>query len=533
MFIPPSVSSLSFRITRDSSQLNTRYRILGRTSAKSITNYDYSDKYITSIAAMPFTSYGFVPERIYNRRQTRSGTSSDSIPTTPITRRSTKRNDDSTVPYSDRRRRQRCPTESSCLLSDQSTSAPITRPSTLTSSEDVGKDTENLRDIEETMKSTKLDDAPETEVTAVPSSPPTDAITELPAAEGEASQAPTETNPTETLPSINDTQDGPPAEERRRPDIDWDAIDRAAETRPHRGKKETTLTRSSGTRSTNTSAGKFWIFGGTRSPPCRGSKTSQSNLSKADGGSSTEGTEAGTDVKTKSTGDPLLNKQDKKRADTFPLDRKSHTTKASSSAKEKSRGETVPLKRRETAPPTIFTSRSCRTDTVSSTKPSSSLGRTISLSIDGQTLDDLLGGPPKPRRRTNSGFSLFAKPKKAESSQSKSSVTKVTIPNEDDDLPLLSWMQKGGFSWPSGQQEDWDPVKEAPRGVGFDKVDDSKRLSRLWPDDRDDLKRWAWNKFIDYRQEFDQFRAEEAVAESSKGREDDIQPAAPEPPRGE
>lgn len=384
------------------------------------------------------------------------------------------------------------------------------------------------------MKSTKLDDAPETEVTAVPSSPPTDAITELPAAEGEASQAPTETNPTETLPSINDTQDGPPAEERRRPHIDWDAIDRAAETRPHKGKKETTLTRSNGTRSTNTSAGKFWLFGGTpKAPPCRGSKTSQSKLSKAGGGSSTAGTEAGTDVKTKSTGDPLLNKQDKNRADTFPLDIKSHTTKASSSAKEKSRGETVPLKRRETAPPTIFTSRSRRTDTVSSTKPSSSLGRTISLSIDGQTLDDLLGGPPKPRRRTNSGFSLFAKPKKAESSQSKSWVTKVTIPNEDDDLPLLSWMQKGGFSWPSGQQEDWDPVKEAPRGVGFDKVDDSKRLSRLWPDDRDDLKRWAWNKFIDYRQEFDQFRAEEAVAESSKGREDDIQPAAPEPPRGE
>lgn len=441
---------------------------------------------------MSFTPYGFVPERIYNSRQTRSGTSSDSIPTTPITRRSTKRDDDSTVPYSDRRRRQPRPTESSSLLSDQSTSAPITRPSTLASSEDVGKDTGNLRDIEETMKSTKLDEALETEVTTVPSSPPTDAITGLPATEGEASQAPTETNPTETLPSMNDTQDGPPAEERRQPDIDWDATDRAAETRPQRGKKEATMTRSSGTRSTRTSAGKFWLFGGTpKAPPRRGSKTSQSKSSKAGGGSSTGGTEAGTDVKTKSTDDPVLNKQDKKRADTFPLDRTSHTAKASSSAKEKSRRETVPLKRRETAPPAISTSRSRRTDTVSSTKPSSSLGRTISLNIDGQTLDDLLGGPPKPRRRTNSGFSLFAKPKKAESSQSKSWVTKVTIPNEDDDLPLLSWMQKGGFSWPSEQPEDWDPVKEAPRGAGFDKVDDSKRLSRLWPDNQNDLKRWA------------------------------------------
>lgn len=483
---------------------------------------------------MPFTSYGFVPERIYNRRQTRSGTSSDSIPATPITRRSTKRDDDSTVPYSDRRRRQRCPTESSSLLSDQWTSAPITRPSTLASSEDVGKDTGNLRDIEETMKSTKLDDAPETEVTTVPSSPPTDAITELPATEGDASQVPTETNPTETLPSINDTQDGPPAEERTQPDIDWDAIDRAAETRPQRGKKEATTTRSSRTRSTNTSAGKFWLFRGTpKAPPRRGSETSQSKLSKAGGGSSTEGTEAETDVKTKSADDPLLNKQGKKRADTFLLDRKSHTTKASSSAKEKSRREIVPLKRRETAPPTISTSRSRRTDSLSSTKPSSSLGRTILLSIDGQTFDDLLGGPPKPRRRTNSGFSLFAKPRKAESSQSKSWVTEVPIRTEDDDLPLLSWMQKGGFRWPSEQPEDWDPTKEALRGVGFDKMDKSKRLSRLWPDDRDDLKRWAWEKFIEYRQEFDLFRAKEAVAGSSKGRGDDIQPAAPEPPCGE
>lgn len=365
----------------------------------------------------------------------------------------------------------------------------------------------------------------------MPSSPPTDAITELPATEGDASQVPTETNPTETRPSINDTQDGPPAEERTQPDIDWDAIDRAAETRPQRGKKEATKTRSSRRRSTNTSGGKFWLFGGTpKAPPRRGSKTSQSKLSKAGGGSSTEGTEAGTDVKTKSTNDPLLNKQGKKRADTFLLDRKSHTTKASSSAKEKSRRETVPLKRRETAPPTISTSRSRRTDTDSSTKPSSSLGRIISLSIDGQTLDDLLGGPPKPRRRTNSGFSLFAKPKKAESSQSKSWVTEVPIRKEEDDLPLLSWMQKRGFRWPSEQPEDWDPTKEAPRGVGFDKMDKSKRLSRLWPDDRDDLKRWAWEKFIEYRQEFDPFRAKEAVAESSKGRGDDIQPAAPEPP---
>ncbi|KAE8542889.1 hypothetical protein D1P53_000952 [Cryptococcus gattii VGV] len=478
---------------------------------------------------MPFTSYSYVPERIYNRRRTQSGTSNNSIPTTPITRRSTKRSDDSTAPYSDRRRRQYRPTESSSPPSDQSTSDPITRPSTLASSEDVEKDTGNLRDIEETMKSTKLDDAPETEVTAVPPSPPTDAITELPATEGEASQASTETNPTETLPSMNDTQDGPPAEERRQPDIDWDAIDRV-----QRRKEEATATRSSRTRSTNGSAVKFWLLGGTPKAPPRGeSKTSHSKLSKAGGVSSTEGTEAGTDVKTKSRGDPILNKQGKKRADTFPLDRKSHTTKASSSAKEKSRRETVPLKRRETAPPTISTSRSRRTDTVSSFKSSSSLGRTISLSIGGQTLDDLLGGPPKPRRRTDSGFSLFAKPKKAESSQSKSWVTKVTIPKEDDDLPLLSWMQKGGFSWPSEQPEDWDPVKEAPRGVEFDKMDDSKRLSRLWPDDRNDMKRWAWGKFIDYRQEFDQYRAKEAVAESSKGRGDDIQPAAPEPPRGE
>lgn len=470
---------------------------------------------------MPFTSYGYVPERIYNRRQTRSGTSSDSIPTTPITRRSTKRDDDSTAPYSDRKRRQRRPTESNSLLSDQSTSVPITRPSTLASSEDVGKDTENLRDIEETMKSTKLDDAPEIEVNAVPSSPPMDAISELPATEGDASQVPTETNPTEMLPSMNDIQDGPPAEERTQPDIDWDAIDRAAGTRPQRGKKEATATRSSRTRSTNTSAGKFWLFGGIPKAPPRGwSETSQSKLSKAGGVSSAEGTEAWADVKTKSRGDPHLNKQDKKRADTFPLDRKSHTTKASSSAKEKSRRETVPLKRRETAPPTISTSRSRPTDTVSSIKPSSSLGRTISLSIDGQTLDDLLGGPPKPRHRTNSGFSLFAKPKKAESSQSKSWVTKVTIPNEDDDLPLLSGMQKSGFSWPSEQPEDWDPIKEAPRGVKFDKMDNSKRLSRLRPDDRNDLKRWAWEKFIHYRQEFDQFRPEEAVVESSKGRDD-------------
>lgn len=371
------------------------------------------------------------------------------------------------------------------------------------------------------MKSTKLDDAPETEVNAVSSSPPMDAISELPATEGDASQVPTETNPTEMLPSMNDTQNGPPAEERTQPDIDWDAIDRAAGTRPQRGKKEATATRSSRTRSTNTSAGKFWLFGGIPKAPPRGwSETSQSKLSKAGGVSSAEGTEAWADVKTKSRGDPHLNKQDKKRADTFPLDRKSHTTKASSSAKEKSRRETVPLKRRETAPPTISTSRSRPTDTVSSIKPSSSLGRTISLSIDGQTLDDLLGGSSKPRHRTNSGFSLFAKPKKAESSQSKSWVTKVTIPNEDDDLPLLSWMQKSGFSWPSEQPEDWDPIKEAPRGVKFDKMDNSKRLSRLWPDDRNDLKRWAWEKFIHYRQEFDQFRPEEAVVESSKGRDD-------------
>lgn len=60
------------------------------------------------------------------------------------------------------------------------------------------------------MESTKLDDIPETEGTALPPSS-TDAITGSPATEGGASQVPTETNFTKMLPSMTDTRAGLPA----------------------------------------------------------------------------------------------------------------------------------------------------------------------------------------------------------------------------------------------------------------------------------------------------------------------------------
>lgn len=94
-------------------------------------------------------------------------------------------------------------------------------------------------------------------------------------------------------------------------------------------------------------------------------------------------------------------------------------------------------------------------------------------------------------------------------------------------------MNKGGFTWPSEQPEGWDPIEKAPTGVRFDKMDESKRHSKLRLDDRDDLSRWAWERFIDYRRGLNQSRADEAAAESSEGPGDDIPPAAPEPPDGQ
>lgn len=411
---------------------------------------------------MPFDAWGFVPEGKYRRRQQQRSSTFNTV-----TEESTRGNAGT---------HRRSTTESSALLpSDGSNSAPPPPLPTWTSSETVGEETEELRDIEDNMESTKLDDIPETEGTALPP-PPTDAITGPLATEGGASQVPTETNFTKMLPSMTDTRAGLPAGGLEEPDIDWVAIDRVS-GRHERRKNGATTTRPSSTRDTNTSMRSFWFFGA-------------------------------------------------------PPKSKNSRTKASSNVKS-GRGH-EPLKRRNTAPPTSPTSGSRRTGTVRSTQPPSTLDvRTISLSIDGQTLDDLLADTPKPNRRTNSGFSLYAKPKKAAPFQSKSWVTEVTIPKEDDDLSLLSWMNKGGFTWPSEQPEDWDPIEKAPTGVRFDKMDESKRLSRLWPNDRDDLKRWAWERFIDYRRGLDQTRAEQRVAESSKGPGDDIPPAALEPADGE
>lgn len=489
---------------------------------------------------MPFNAWGFVPESHYGRGRRRSSTSSANIPITLVAGKSIKSSHEgsgSTTEQSSRRRHHSSTTEISAVPPSEELSSAPPPAATWTSPGAVEGGSEELQDIEEDMKSTKLDDIPETEGTALPPSP-TDDITEPPAMEGDASQVPTETNHTGTFPSMTDTRAGPPAGGRREPDIDWDAIDRAAKKRHERGKSGATTTKPSSTGDAKTSMRSFWSFRApSTAPNSRKSGTpskSKSNSSKTARHPSIEGTEAGAGIEAKSEDDPLSNEKGKKRADTFPLERKSRT-KASSSAAEKRPGQKhEPLKRRNTAPPTSSTSSSPRTGAVPSTLSPSTLDvRTISLSIDGQTLDDLLGVPPKSSRRTNSGFSLYAKPKKAAPRQPRSWVTEVAIPKEDDDLPLLSWMNKGGFTWPSEQPEDWDPIEKAPTGVRFDKMDESKRLSKLRLDDRDDLSRWAWERFIDYRRGLNQSRAEEAAAESSEGPGDDIPPAAPEPPDGQ
>lgn len=199
---------------------------------------------------MPFNAWGFVPESHYGRGRRRSSTSSANIPNTLTTGKSIKSSHEgsgSTTEQSSRRRHHSSRTEISAVPpSEESNSAPPPA-STWTLSGVVEGESEVLQDIEEDMKSTKLDDIPETEGTALPPSP-TDDITEPPAAEGDASQLPTETNHTETFLSMTDTRAGPPAGGRREPDIDWDAIDRAAKKRHERGKSgATTMAKPSST----------------------------------------------------------------------------------------------------------------------------------------------------------------------------------------------------------------------------------------------------------------------------------------------
>lgn len=210
---------------------------------------------------MPFNAWGFVPESHYGRGRRRSSTSSANIPITLVAGKSIKSSHEgsgSTTEQSSRRRHHSSTTEISAVPPSEELSSAPPPASTWTSSAAVEGGSEELQDIEEDMKSTKLDDIPETEGTALPPSP-TDDITEPPAMEGDASQVPTETNHTGPFPSMTDTRAGPLAGGRREPDIDWDAIDRAARKRHERGKSGATTTKPSSTGDAKTSMRSFGL----------------------------------------------------------------------------------------------------------------------------------------------------------------------------------------------------------------------------------------------------------------------------------